>query len=216
MPFVNGPISYSHLDCICVSASLRATGHEGLPDTYYLRFFPRGVKSVGVGSRLLMDHGDSVYQVTLGPIRVRGQFVVEFLGYCQSFTPGFCFVQVPILRATVSKFALVDFLRGLFSRTDPLPERSLLATRPLNTPPVPSGDGDSDASVLKSRFSCDSGKSRISNKSGCSGKSCVSDKSGSSSRPGSAKGSRRSSSTIPVGPVRVEVEMEVSRTITAL
>ncbi|OJT05121.1 hypothetical protein TRAPUB_4082 [Trametes pubescens] len=204
MPFVHGPISYSHVDRIHVSASLRASGHEGLPDTYYLRFFPRGCKTVGVGSRLLMEHDNSVYQIVLGPIRVRGKHVVEFLGYCRSFLPGFCFVQVPILRAAVSKFAIVDFLRGLFSLTDPLPERRILATPPLDAPPASiAGDSDSDISALKSRFSSDSGKSCNSDKSLASGKSF-------------AKGSRRSSNMEPEGPVRLEVEMEVTvtRTIT--
>ncbi|KAL1945499.1 hypothetical protein VTO73DRAFT_2350 [Trametes versicolor] len=130
-----------------VYASLRATGYDGLPDTYYLLSFPQHIKTVGVGSQFLMKYGGSVYRVALGPVRVRGKQVVEFIAFCHNFTAGFCYVQVPALQARISKFAIIDFLRGIISLTDPVPERHVLAVPPLPTRPIKPSPGSRASSI---------------------------------------------------------------------
>ncbi|KAI0353416.1 hypothetical protein OH77DRAFT_628979 [Trametes cingulata] len=121
----------------CVTASVRATGYDNLPDTYHLDFFPREVKRVGEGARLRVHAGagyarvESVYDIKLGPMRFRTRDIVEFVGYSESFVHGFCYIQVPTLRAKVSRFPLLELIRSHRLLTDSIPERRVITTRPL-------------------------------------------------------------------------------------
>lgn len=140
-----------------VSASVRAIGLDDLPDTFYVFSFPRRVKKLGVGSRLLVSvrrvKSESLYEVTLGPVRVRGDTVVEFIGYSTSFIHQICYIQLPLSHARVSKFPIVDCLRGILSFTDPLPDRYVRYMQPVKTPsisgepPATSDDDDGASSV---------------------------------------------------------------------
>ncbi|KAL1942468.1 hypothetical protein VTO73DRAFT_6070 [Trametes versicolor] len=127
-----------------ITATLRATGHDGLPNTYYLLVFPRGLKRVGTTSQFMLDHetkadGSASYTITLGQIRLRDRNIVEFIAFGEKLPHGFCYVQVPAFRATVSRFPIIDALRGLFFPTYPIPERRVATTQSESEPDDVSG-----------------------------------------------------------------------------
>lgn len=136
---------------LSVTVSLRASGYDDLPDTFYVTFIPAHVEKVGTGARLLLHFGNeshqSMYAITLGPVRVRGDVVVEYLAFGKSFVHGLCYVQIPTHRAKVNKFALIDFIRGRYSRADPIPDRYVRSVRPIALPAAVSSDDLRDSSI---------------------------------------------------------------------
>lgn len=124
-----------------VSGYARTSGFDNVPDTYFLDSFARNVKRIGIRDMLFMhvtgaagdaEEGASHYVVRLGPVRTRNSDIVEFWAESDRFAFGYCYVQVDLCRARVSKFPLVDVFLGRQSLTSPIPPRRIFTTSPLS------------------------------------------------------------------------------------